>query len=104
MALPDCGRRDGNKERRGDKKNFKSLTLQAFAGNIADGKKAAKTPKFGVAKENESRTAVPFDVVEKTLPFLLPLYQAIVHLLMATRARPIEIFRMRVCDIDKIPA
>ncbi|MCL2709942.1 MAG: tyrosine-type recombinase/integrase [Planctomycetaceae bacterium] len=47
------------------------------------------------------REAVSFHVVEKTLPFPLPVYQAFFRILKMTGARPSEICKMRVGDIDK---
>ena len=55
----------------------------------------------GAARETEERTEVPDDVVEQTLPYLLPVYRAVVLILRKTGARPSEIFRMKVLDIDK---
>jgi len=55
----------------------------------------------GMAREPESRQDVPFDVVEKTLPYLLPIYQAIIRLLMATGARPSEILGMKLSEIER---
>jgi len=55
----------------------------------------------GMAREPEYRQDVSFDVVEKTLPYLLPIYQAIIRLLMATGARPSEILGMKLSEIER---
>ena len=41
------------------------------------------------------------DVVARTLPYLLPVYQAFIKILRATGARPSEICRMKISDIDR---
>jgi len=55
----------------------------------------------GTAHENDDRMPVADDVVERTLPFLLPVYQAFIRIVQSTGARPSEICRMRVADIDR---
>jgi len=55
----------------------------------------------GGAFDYPEREAVLFDVVEKTLPFPLPVYQAFFRILKMTGARPSAICKMRVGDIDK---
>ena len=55
----------------------------------------------GIARETEDRTEVPDEVVERTLPYLLPVYQAFVKILRRTGARPSEICRLKVSDIDR---
>ena len=55
----------------------------------------------GEARETEERIEVADEVVERTLPYLLPVYRAFVRILRATGARPSEICRMKVSDIDR---
>ena len=57
--------------------------------------------RIGATREIEERTEVPDDVVEQTMPFLLAVYQAIVRILRLTGARPSEILRMKIGDIDQ---
>jgi integrase len=63
--------------------------------------KAIDPVPVGAAPDGEERQDVPDDVVERTLPYLLPMYQALVRILQATGARPIEILRLKVGEIDK---
>ena len=63
--------------------------------------KAVEPVRAGTAKDNEERMPVDDDVVERTLPFLLPIYQAFIRILRSTGARPSEICRMKVSDIDR---
>ena len=55
----------------------------------------------GIARESNARMPVEDDVVERTLPLLLPMYQAFVRIAQSTGARPSEICRMRVADVDR---
>ena len=55
----------------------------------------------GATRENEDRMPVDDTVVERTLPYLLPVYQAFIRILRSTGARPSEICRMKVSDIDR---
>ena len=61
--------------------------------------RAVEPLRFGSARETEPRDAVPNDVVEQTLPYLLPVYQAIIKILRETGARPCEILRLKVGEI-----
>jgi integrase len=63
--------------------------------------KVIEPVRIGAARDNEERMPVDDDVVERTLPYLLPVYQAFIKILRATGARPSEICRMRVSDIDR---
>jgi len=54
--------------------------------------------------DHPPREAVPFEVVEATLPYSLPVYQAFFRILKMTGARPSEICRLRVKDIDRTDA
>ena len=62
---------------------------------------AVEPLRNGAARETEERTEVSDDVVERTLPYLLPVYRAFVQILRKTGARPSEICRMKVSDIDR---
>ena len=57
--------------------------------------------RSGAARETDERMPVDDEVVERTMPYLLPVYQAIVRILRRTGARPSEICRMKVSDIDR---
>jgi integrase len=61
--------------------------------------RAIEPLRVGMARESDFRYDVPDEVVERTLPFLLPTYQAIVRMVQGTGARPSEILRMKVGDI-----
>ena len=52
-------------------------------------------------RETDDRMPVDHAVVKRTLPYLLPVYQAFIKILQATGARPSEICRMKVSDIDR---
>ena len=53
-------------------------------------------------RENDDRFwEVDDEVIERTLLLLLPVYQAIIRILWWTGARPKEILRMRVGDIER---
>ena len=53
-------------------------------------------------RENDDRYwEVADEVIERTLQLLLPVYQAIIRILWWTGARPKEILRMRVGDIER---
>jgi len=53
-------------------------------------------------RENDERFwEVEDEVIERTLLLLLPVYQAIIRILWWTGARPKEILRMRVGDIER---
>jgi integrase len=54
--------------------------------------------------DHTDREAVSFEVVEATMPYLLPVYQAFFRILKMTGARPSEICRMRVGDINQVDA
>jgi len=62
---------------------------------------AVEPLRNGATRETEERTEVPDEVVERTLPYLLPVYQAIVRILRSTGARPSELCRMKVSEIDR---
>jgi len=62
---------------------------------------AVEPLRSGAARETEERTEVPDEVVEQTLPYLLPVYRAFVRILRSTGARPSELCRMKVSDIDR---
>ena len=62
---------------------------------------AVEPLRNGATRETEERTEVPDAVVERTLPYLLPVYRAIILILRKTGARPSEICRMKVSDIDR---
>ena len=51
--------------------------------------------------DHPEREAVPFEVVEATLPFMPPTVAAMVQLQYMTGMRPSEVFNMRVGDIDR---
>ena len=55
----------------------------------------------GKGREPHDRLDVPYEIVERTLPYLLPVYQAFIRILMLTGARPSEILRMKVADIER---
>ena len=55
----------------------------------------------GTGREPIEREDVPYEVVERTLPYLLPVYQAFIRILMLTGARPSEILRMKIADIER---
>jgi len=57
--------------------------------------------RSGAARETEDRMPVDDEVVERTKPHLLRVYQAFVLILRETGARPSEICRMKVGDIDR---
>jgi len=57
--------------------------------------------RSGAARETDERMPVDDDVVERTLPFLLRIYQVIILLLRKTGARPSELLRMMFGDIDQ---
>jgi len=61
--------------------------------------KAVEPLKNG--RETDARMPVEDSVVERTLPYLLPVYRAFIKILQATGARPSEICRMKVSDIDR---
>ena len=65
--------------------------------------RAIEPVQYGQARETEDRMPVDGAVVERTLATgkLLPVYQAIIRILQSTGARPIELFRMRIADIDR---
>jgi len=63
--------------------------------------KVIEPVRIGSAKDNEERMPVDDDVVERTLPYLLPVYQAFIRIVRATGARPSEICRMKVSDVDR---
>lgn len=52
------------------------------------------------ARESEPRQAVPDDIVERTLPILLPTVAAMVQVQRLAAMRPNEVCRMTVGDID----
>jgi len=62
---------------------------------------AVEPLRNGATRETEERTEVPDEVVEQTLPHLLPVYQAFVRILRETGARPSELCHMKVSDIDR---
>ena len=53
------------------------------------------------APEREPRTPVPIEVVNATLPYLLPTIADMVRLQLLAVMRPSDVFRMKVGDIDK---
>lgn len=53
-------------------------------------------------KENEPVVPVAPDVVDKTLPFLRPVVQAMVTVQRYTGMRPSEVINMRVRDLEKV--
>jgi integrase len=52
-------------------------------------------------RENDERDEVDDEVIVRTLLLLRPVYQAIIRILWWTGARPKEILRMRVGDIER---
>ena len=62
---------------------------------------AVEPLRNGATRETEERTEVPDEMIERTLPFLLPVYRAFVRILRSTGARPSEICRMKIVDIDR---
>lgn len=57
--------------------------------------------KPGEAKDNPKRKPVALDAVRASLPHLTPTARAMVTIQLATAMRPSELFRMRLCDIDR---
>jgi integrase len=57
--------------------------------------------KPGQCRDNDAREAVPIEIVEKTLPELLPVLQVMVKLQLMTAARPGEIMSMTPSQIDR---
>lgn len=53
------------------------------------------------AEETTPRLAVADEIVESTLPFLLPTLQDMVKVQRLAGMRPSELWRMRTCDIDQ---
>ena len=74
--------------------------------NVGLGLRAVKALREGEEGtfDHPDREAVPFETVEATLPFLLPVYQAVFRILKMTGARPSEICRLRVGDINRTDA
>ena len=74
--------------------------------NVGLGLRAVKALREGEEGtfDHTDREAVPFEVVEATLPSLLPVYQSLFRILKMTGARPSEICRMRVGDINRTDA
>ena len=71
--------------------------------NTALALKAVKSlpPGYAGTFDNEERGYVPDDVIRRTLPFASPTVRAMVLIQRLTGARPGEIFKMRVGEIDK---
>jgi len=71
--------------------------------NVGLGLRAVKALREGEEGtfDHTDREAVSFEVVEATMPYLLPVYQAFFRILKMTGARPSEICRMRVGDINQ---
>ena len=57
--------------------------------------------KRGQAPDRPKRGGVELSEVEKTLPYLSPTLQAMVHLQLATACRPSELFRMTPAQVDR---
>ena len=53
------------------------------------------------ARETKARQPVSIEDVRATAKFLSPVLKAMVRVQVATGMRPIELFRMRPCDIDR---
>jgi len=64
---------------------------------------AIEPVQYGQARETEDREPVDDAIVEQTLAQnkLLPVYESIMRIIQSTGARPIELFRMRIADIDR---
>ena len=71
--------------------------------NVGLGLRAVKALREGEEGtfDHPEREAVPFEVVEATLPFLPPTVAAMVQLQWLTGMRPSEICKMTVADIDR---
>ena len=64
--------------------------------------RAVEPLRYGQAqRESKEREDIAREIVERTLPFLLPVYRAIIRILLLTGARPSEILRLKVGDIDR---
>jgi|GEM_PF-944288 len=63
--------------------------------------RAIEPVEYGAARETKGREPVDDDAVAQTLPRLLPMYQSIISILQSTGARPIELWRMKVANVDR---